>query len=145
LVYASECSFRPTIGQRSNKVIDVNHVAVTGKLGQDPDVRKTTTGKTVVNFSLAAENGFGENKRDPFWFNVVAWEEVAESLTAKKGSKVTVYGKLTQRSYQNKAGQKINTVEIVAAAVVLDTKHVSKAKSVAKPAQDEFDESEIPF
>ena len=95
----------------------INLVAIDGTLGRDAEQKFTTTGKPVTNFSIAVDNGFGENKKDPFWFNVVAWGELAEAAgKLSKGSKVTIYGRLTSRKYTNKAQVEITVTEIVANA-----------------------------
>jgi len=96
--------------------MSTNLVVIDGTLGRDAELKTTTTGKQVANFSVAVDNGFGANKKEPFWFNIVAWNELAETASRlTKGSKLTIYGRLTSRSYE-KDGQKKTVFEIVANA-----------------------------
>lgn len=95
-----------------------NVIILDGTLGRDAEYKVTPTGKAVTSFSIAVDNGFGQNKKEPYWFNIVCWQELAEfagKLT--KGQKVTVYGRLTSRKYKNKAGVDVTVTEVVANAI----------------------------
>ena len=96
----------------------MNKVFLSGALGKDPELRHTSTGKAVVSFSVATNEGSGE-KKTTTWHNIVAWEKTAE-LCAKylaKGSKVIVEGKITERTWEGKDGKKNYKTEIVASHV----------------------------
>jgi single-strand DNA-binding protein len=123
-----------------------NLVVVDGTLGRDPESKFTTTGKPVTNFSIAVDNGYGENKKPPFWFNVVAWGDQAELAgRLAKGSKVTVYGRLTTRKYTNKTGVEVTVTEIVANALSA-RESVQKTDRPQSAAQAQtIDESDVPF
>jgi single-strand DNA-binding protein len=120
-----------------------NIVIVDGALGRDPEIKTTTTGKSVANFSVAVENGYGAAKKEPFWFNVTAWNELADlaGRELSKGSKLTVYGRLTTRSWE-KDGQKRTVTEIVANAFDI---RKDKAESKPKPQAQEIADEDIPF
>ena len=121
----------------------INIVILDGTLGRDAEIKYTTTGKSVANFSIAVDNGFGENKKDPFWFNVVAWNELAEDAgKLGRGSKVTVYGRPTTRKYTNKAGVEVTVTEIVANAFSV---RKTDSKPASRPQAQQIDDSEIPF
>lgn len=92
----------------------MNIVIVSGNLGRDPESRVTTNGKKVVNFSLAVNDGYGENRKT-YWFDVVSWDKTADSVESylSKGSKVLVEGRLQVRTYE-KDGKTIYKTEIVA-------------------------------
>lgn len=66
---------------------------VIGNIGKDPEMKYTPDGKAVVNFSVAINEGKGDNKTTE-WVKVVAWEKSAEILNdhAKAGSKIYLYG-----------------------------------------------------
>ena len=83
----------------------------TGRVGQAPELKKTETGKSVVNFSVAINDG----KDTPTWVDVVAWDKTAE-LCARlgKGEMVGIQGRIQVRSFETKAGEKRKAVEIVA-------------------------------
>ena len=95
-----------------------NKVQLTGNLGNKPDVRVTEKGKKYARFSLATNefyrNSKGETVSSTYWHNIVAWgkpAEVAEKLL-KKGTEVSVEGKLISRSYTDKEGVKRYITEV---------------------------------
>ncbi len=90
-------------------------ITVVGNAGKDPEVRYTASGKAVANFSVAVNEGSGE-KKETTWFNVVAWEKLAEICGEyiKKGKQVLVVGRLQLRKYEDKKGEERTSVEIVA-------------------------------
>ena len=93
-----------------------NTVTVVGNVTRDPELRFTPSGAAVANFGLAW-NRKGQNDEEVVsFFDVTCWsglaENVAESIT--KGSRVVVYGRLDQRSWENQEGERRSKVEIVA-------------------------------
>jgi single-strand DNA-binding protein len=95
--------------------MSINKVILSGNLAHDPEVRYTQAGKAVATFSLAVNDGWGENKKS-YFHKVVVWGKIAETVgnNLHKGSKVGVTGKLTSRSYDGKDGQKRYVTEVVA-------------------------------
>lgn len=98
----------------------------TGNLVRDPELRFTTSGRAVCNFTVAVNDRVYNSETqewgdagDPTFIDVVAWnrlgEHVAESLT--KGAKAIVVGDLKQRTYTTDDGQKRTRFEVKAAAV----------------------------
>lgn len=96
----------------------LNVVAIMGRLARDPEMRQTTTGKSVASFTIACDRGRrdanGQSVCD--WLNIVAWDKKAEFICKyfQKGSMIAVDGRLQSRSYQDKNGQNRTSVEIVA-------------------------------
>ena len=126
----------------------MNHIAIAGNLGLDASLKYTTSGKPVTNLFILVDNGYGANKKSAFGFGVVAWDDLAESAgKLTKGQKVTVYGKLTSRKYQNKSGVEVTKVEIVADAITAwkprDTDSVRSPE--AQPVAQEVDLDSVPF
>ena len=122
----------------------LNKIVTIGRLTRDPEVRYTQSGKAVCTFSIAVDDGYGENKK-AYFFPVVVWNKAAEACgnSLHKGSKVAVAGKLTSRQYDNSEGKKVTVFEIVADAFggveFLDKKQGGSQS-------DEIDETEqIPF
>lgn len=99
----------------------LNIVAIMGRLGRDPELRQTTTGKNVASFSIACDRGRkdanGQSQAD--WFDVVAWDRTAEFVCKyfQKGSLIAVDGRLQSRKYQDKNGNNRTAIEIVASNV----------------------------
>lgn len=94
-----------------------NSITLVGNLTKDPELRFTTGGRGVASFGLAVNRRYqvnGEWQDQTSYFNIVAWgqlgENAASSLT--KGMRVVVSGRLEQREYQNREGEKRSTVEI---------------------------------
>ncbi len=102
-----------------------NSIRLIGHLGDDPKVKKLESGKTLASFSLATNEVFidqnGEKQSEATWHRLVAWgkqAEIAETYL-KKGSEVAVEGKLTNRSYDDKNGEKHYITEIVVNAILM--------------------------
>jgi len=94
--------------------MSLNQCNFIGKLGADPEVRYTQSGKMVCSFSIAVDDGYGEKKRTE-WVKVVAWEKLAEICAnyLHKGNQCFVSGRLQTRSWDDKDGVKRYTTEIV--------------------------------
>ena len=95
----------------------MNKIFEIGRLTRDPEIRYTQSGKAVCTFSIAVDDGYGENKK-AYFFPVVVWGKTAETCgkSLTKGRKVAVTGKLTTRQYENNEGRKVTVFEIVADA-----------------------------
>ncbi|MBW2621296.1 MAG: single-stranded DNA-binding protein [Deltaproteobacteria bacterium] len=93
----------------------VNKVIIIGNLGRDPEIRYTQNGKAVCNFSVAVTEKRGGNENTE-WFNVVAWEKLAEICGEylSKGRQVYIEGRLQTREWEDRDGNKRQTTEIVA-------------------------------
>lgn len=118
----------------------MNCINIIGRLTRDPEIRTTTSGTKVAEFSVAVDNPF--NKEETSFFRVKAWGKTADYVGAYvlKGQRVAVTGRLEQRRYE-KDGQKRETVEIVAERV----QGLDRPKDDAKPTTtttggaDEYD------
>ena len=83
----------------------MNKLTIIGNLTKDPEKRVTQAGKLVAAFSVAVNQGSGENKSTTF-FNCTAWEKTAETVLKylKKGNKVAVVGPVSARAYNPNTG-----------------------------------------
>jgi single-strand DNA-binding protein len=99
----------------------VNKVILIGNLGQDPEVRRLSSGDPVVNLRIATSETWrdkqsGERRERTEWHSVVIFNEnlakVAEQYL-KKGSKVYVEGQLQTRQWEDQSGQKRYSTEVV--------------------------------
>jgi single-strand DNA-binding protein len=120
----------------------LNRVVLIGRLCQDIDVRQTSSGTSVGNFTLAVDRSFKkqDGTRDTDFLRVVVWDKAAEACSKYigKGSLVAVEGRIQSRSYETQEGQKRTAVEIVAENIRYLDKYGKK---------DEFspNEEEPPF
>ena len=102
-----------------------NKVILIGHLGNDPEVKDLESGTKVANFSLATNDYYkdpqGERVENTQWHQLVAWNKTAEILEkyVKKGQEVAVEGKLTNRSYDDKEGNKRYVTEVLVNELVL--------------------------
>jgi len=112
-----------------------NKVSLIGNLGMDVELKTLTSGTHLAKFSLATNDSYkdanGERVEDTQWHNVIAWgktAELAEKLLVK-GSEVALEGKLVNRSYEDKDGNKKYISEIVLNEFLL----LGKRESAGKP------------
>ena len=103
----------------------MNQVALVGNITDDPELRYTQSGKAVANFTIAVShrsktNGQWNDVTDGF-FSVVCWKGLADNVaqSLKKGSRVVVTGKLTQRTFEVE-GTKRTMIEVQASHVGAD-------------------------
>lgn len=96
-----------------------NTITLVGNITRDPELRFTAGGKGVASFGLAVNRRYqqnGEWQEKVSFFNVVAWDSLGENAAASltKGTRVIVSGRLEQRDYETKEGEKRNVVEVIA-------------------------------
>lgn len=94
-------------------------VTVVGNITRDPEIRFTNSGRAVATFGLAVNRRYQVNnewQEQTSFFNVTAWGTLAENAASSlnKGARVMVYGRLEQREYETREGEKRSVVEIVA-------------------------------
>jgi single-strand DNA-binding protein len=93
----------------------INQVILMGRLTRDPEMRTTTTGKSIASFSLAVDRQTQDDQAD--FFDVTAWEKLGELATQylSKGRRCLVQGRLRQDSWDDKdTGKKRSRIEVVA-------------------------------
>lgn len=101
----------------------INKVILIGNLGRDPEVRYTTGGTPVANFSMATTDRWndpsGEKKERTEWHKIVVWAKQAEFVGnyLKKGNQVYVEGSLQTREWTDRDGNKRYTTEVKAQVV----------------------------
>ena len=95
----------------------MNRVCLVGRLTRDPELRKTQNDTSVTSFTVAVDNRRGgqNGQNTASFIPCVAWNATADFINnyAKKGSLVSVEGRLNQRSYKNNAGANVQVVEVV--------------------------------
>lgn len=96
-----------------------NAVTLVGNITREPELRFTGGGKGVASFGLAVNRRYqmnGEWQEKVSFFNIVAWDSLGENAAASlhKGNRIIVTGRLEQREYETREGEKRTVVEIVA-------------------------------
>ena len=103
--------------------IGVNKVILLGNAGQDAEVKSTSAGKSVANFSLAINQSFGNKKNGSVqrveWVRCVAWGKLAEIAErfVTKGKQVFVEGRLQTRRFDDREGSPKTVTEVVVASL----------------------------
>ena len=117
----------------------LNKVFLIGRLGSDPEVKYTQSGKAVCSINLATTG-----KEDTEWHRLVFWDRLAEIVGeyTQKGSQLFVEGRLATRQWEDKGGNTRYTTEIIVQSMqMLDKKGDAPNVAVDKSQPDE----EIPF
>jgi single-strand DNA-binding protein len=127
----------------------LNKVQLIGNLTRDPELKFTPSGSAVCTFTVATNRGWttdtGEKKEEADFTRVVAWNKLAEicGQLLKKGRKVYVEGRLSNRSYQDKDGQtKYITEVVIVDMILLDSKSEGLGVEEVRN-EDKSDESKI--
>lgn len=91
----------------------MKNITIAGGIGKDAVLRTTQQGDKVASFSVAVDDGFGQNKRT-LWFDVSIWGARAEKLSGflTKGSKVCVTGDLSTREHEGKTYLTVRAAEV---------------------------------
>lgn len=121
-------------------------VTVVGNLTADPELRYTQSGLAVANFTIAstprtfdrASNEWKDG--DTLYLRASIWREAAEQVAASltKGTRVIAQGRLKQRSYETKEGEKRTTIELevdeIGPSLRYATATVTRASGGSTPA-----------
>ena len=130
----------------------MNKIIIIGNLGRDPELNYTPSGSAVTKFSVADSRRWrdkqsGEQREETTWFNVVAWEQLAETCNQylHKGSKVFIEGSMTSRKYTDKDGNERTAWDVrVLDMQMLDPKGQGQGASSGS-GYDEMSADEVPF
>ena len=124
----------------------MNKAFIVGNLTREPEVKTTTTGQTVCNFTIAVSRRFKKDETD--YIPIVVWNKQAENCGKylSQGSKVSVSGEIQTRNYEGKNG-KVYVTEVVADEVEFLS---SKTQKTESSADNEFadimqEDENLPF
>ena len=126
----------------------LNKVMIIGRLGRDPEMRYTPSGRPVTTFSVATSRSWntsdGERRSETEWFNIVAWGSLAEICNQYlvKGQQVYIEGRLQTRNWEDSDGNKHSSVEVVANEMIMLGDRRSDNQN---DDQKENEEDEFPF
>ena len=144
----------------------VNYVELIGRVGKDPEVRSTSGGTPVCNFTIATDESYkdksGERQKKTEWHNVVVWGPSVENFVQPyihKGDLVRVVGKLQTRKWEDKKNggtrytTEINVSDIKSlngksensSSPKPSNKRTTKAQEVEPEQESEINDDDIPF
>lgn len=95
-----------------------NKVSLIGRLGKQPEITKFQSGSQVAKMSLATREPYkdknGEWVDNTQWHNVVAWGKQVDNVAKllNKGTEIIVEGRLVNKTYETKTGEKRFSTEI---------------------------------
>jgi len=99
---------------------NMNKVELVGYAGMDAELVKINKNVSKVNFSLATSEGYktktGDWVNTTTWHRIILWNDKAKKAAdeIKKGSKISIVGKLNYRTYETNSGEKRSITEVVA-------------------------------
>ena len=152
------------MNQQIYQIPQQNSVILVGRLTRDPELKRTTTSKSVCRFDIAMSSRIKDQvtgewrDSDPTYVPVIVWGDQADRCAdrLKKGMPVYIEGRLKSNSWQSSDGTKKSRLEVVASRVQFlvkieaqsqpsrnvetdsDTEYVSENDSIV-------DEEEVPF
>ncbi len=100
----------------------INRVELLGRVGADPELRRTQNGMAVVQLRLATDrrsrDESGESQTD--WHTVVCWDKQAEAVAqyVRTGEKLYVAGRLNHQSWETDQGERRSRTEVHAHEVI---------------------------
>jgi single-strand DNA-binding protein len=102
---------------------NINRVVLTGNLTRDPELRSTSGGTSVCSLRIACNtrrrSAQGEWEDKPNYFDVTVWGAQGENCAnyLSKGRPVAIDGRLEWREWQDKEGNKRQSIDIIADSV----------------------------
>lgn len=120
----------------------LNRVILIGRLTRDPELRKTASNLSFASFSLAVDDSRKnpDGTKNTLFINCTIFRERADTLVkyTRKGSLISIEGKLQQRKYTNKAGVQVSTYEVIVDSFdFLDSKGSAQAEASGYASQPE--------
>lgn len=91
----------------------MNSVNIMGRITKDLELKKVGDDLSLLNFSIALEDGYGDKKKT-FFFDVIAWRMKADVISQyfKKGDRILINGRLTQENWKTQDGNNRSKVVI---------------------------------
>ena len=133
--------------------MSVNKVILVGNVGNDPEIKHLDQDVKVAKFRMATSESFraknGERVTTTEWHNIVLWRGLAGVVEqyVKKGSKLYIEGKITDRQYEKDGETKYFTEIVANNMVMLDSKesseHQTNRSSTANDNQFHSEEAEV--
>ncbi len=124
--------------------MDLNKITLIGHVVRDPEVRRMSSGASLTKFSLATnyvyQDARSQAKKETVDFHdLTAWGKLGEIIGqyVKKGAKIYVEGRLRNRAFVGKDGQKRSKAEIVADNLIMLGHRAPKQAAVVREEPEE--------
>ena len=111
--------------------LNLNKVVLAGRITADPELKQTTSGVSVLSFTIAVNRRFSRNEQgeqQTDFISMVAWRQTAEFISKyfRKGSAICVTGSIQTRKWQDNQGQNRYATEVVVdEAMFVDSRNES--------------------
>lgn len=115
----------------------MNRVILSGEIGSDIVLKKTTTGQSLCNFSIEVKDKGKNGQEFKSFFDCTAWGDNAEHINQYgfRGQHITVDGKLQKSSYTNNSGQKVYKTSVYVMDVELSVNNATMPQTQAYQQQ----------
>ena len=130
----------------------LNKVTIIGNVGSEPEMRFTPNGRPVTSFSVATNWVYttpeGERKQETEWFNVVAWNKLAEQCNQflAKGRLVYAEGRIHTRTWEGQDEQHSRSEVIAGRVIFLDRRAAGTlSEEKIEDAGADIGPEDIPF
>ena len=127
---------------------NLNKVILGGRLTSDPELRQTTSGVFVTQFSIAVNRKYAPNgQQETDFLDIVAWRNTAEFVCKhfRKGSSICVVGSLQKRAWMDNQNNKRYATEVIAdEAYFVDSKGEINAPT-EKPSAEVYSTENVEF
>lgn len=134
---------------------NLNTIFISGKLGADAELKYTPQGTALASFNVAVSESYGtgdQRKKHTEWFSCKLWGKYAEAVCdfMKKGSPVTVRGKIRTEKWQDQNGNEKSKHYLIADNVEIHQKidRSGNSGNSEKPSNttgETFTADDIPF
>lgn len=129
----------------------INRVVLVGRITKDPELRKTSSGISVVQFTLAVnrpKNKDGEQEAD--FINCEAWRHSADFMTnyVKKGALLGIEGRITTSKYADKNGHVLYQTKVTCESVQILNQKQQNAQNEATDIMEasvDIQSDDLPF
>jgi single-strand DNA-binding protein len=126
----------------------MNKVTLVGRLGKDPEHQTSQSGKTFCKFSIATNDGYGDNKKTN-WHNCTAFGKVADIINqyVKKGSEIAVSGSLDYNKHEDKiyTNVLVNDFTFIGGKSEIQSEGIKPPFEPASSLVDSSDQDPLPF
>ena len=120
----------------------MNRVILSGEIGSDITLKKTTTGQSLCNFSIEVKEKGKDGQEHKSFFDCTAWGENAEHINQYgfRGQHIAVDGKLQKSSYTNKENQKVykTSVYVMDVELALNNATMPQTKAYQQQSQQTY-------
>lgn len=128
----------------------MNKAILIGRVTKDIDLKTTTSGKSVVQFTLAVNRDYknAEGNYDADFINCVAFEQRAETISkfVHKGDRFGIVGKISTRTFDKNDGSKGYATEVIVEGFeFLEPKKDKPSVDVMPDDFEPYDDDELPF